>query len=242
MKRLIAAIGFITFLPTGRKTAYDPVGMIAFFPVVGLLLGAILAGIDAAAGFFWAIPVVSLIDVAALALLTGALHLDGLGDTADGLFGHHDRPRALAIMKDSRVGAMGLVAVVLGLALKWAGIWGLDSYRGLCLLLVPAYARGAMIFAIRFLQYGRPEGGTGHPLFSAPLTAASFLGMLLPVGISFLAGTLAIRLNLAFAVSTAAVILFYRRRIGCVTGDMLGAMVEATEVFLFLVLAAGGGR
>ncbi|MCF8079752.1 MAG: adenosylcobinamide-GDP ribazoletransferase [Desulfobacterales bacterium] len=242
MKRLIAAIGFITFLPIGRKTVYDPVGMIPFFPVVGLLLGAILAGIDAAAGLFWEIPVASLIDVAALVLLTGALHLDGLGDTADGLFGHHDRPRALAIMKDSRVGAMGLVAVVLGLTLKWAGIWGLDSHRSLCLLLVPTYARGAMIFAIRFLEYGRPEGGTGHPLFSAPLPAASFAGVLLPVAASFFAGALAIRLNLAFVIFTAAVILFYRRRIGCVTGDMLGAMVEATEVFLFLVLAAGGGR
>jgi adenosylcobinamide-GDP ribazoletransferase len=99
-----------------------------------------------------------------------------------------------------------------------------------------------MIFAIRFLEYGRPEGGTGHPLFSAPLPAASFAGMLLPVAASFFAGALAIRLNLAFVLFTAAVILFYRRRIGCITGDMLGALVEATEVFLFLVLAAGGGR
>ena len=243
IKGWIAAVQFITILPAGRKAVYDPVGMIPHFPAVGLLLGAILVGVDAAAASLWPPPAAALIDVLALAVLTGALHIDGLGDAADGLLGHHDRSRALAIMKDSRVGAMGLSAVCFCLALKWVGIWGLESHRSLYLLLVPAYARGAMIFAIRFLPYGRPdEGGTAHALFSRPLSSAAFWGMLPLVGISLLSGPGAIRLNLGFAVATAAIILFFRRRIGIVTGDMLGAMVETTEVALFLLLCAGVAR
>ncbi len=240
MKRLIAAVQFITILPAGRNAVYDPVGMIPYFPVVGLLVGAILAAVDAAATALFPAPAAAMIDVLALAVLTGALHIDGLGDTADGLFGHHERPRALEIMKDSRVGAMGLTAVWLGLALKWTGIWGLDAHRSLFLLLVPAYARAGMIFAIRFLPYGRPEGGTAHPLFSGPLAPRAFGWLVLPVGMSLLAGTGAIGLNLGFAAVTAAMILFYRKRMGVVTGDMLGAMVEITEAALFLLLCAGG--
>ncbi len=242
MKGLIAAVQFITILPAGRRSVYDPVGMIPHFPLVGLLLGAILAAVDAAATALWAAPAAALIDVLALVVLTGALHIDGLGDAADGLFGHHDRDRALTIMKDSRVGAMGLTAVVLALALKWAGIWGLGGHRSLFLLLVPAYARAAMLFAIRFLPYGRPEGGTAHPLFARTLPPAAFWGILPIVGLSLLTGAWALRLNVGFAAATASVLWFYRRRIGIITGDMLGAMVETVEVVLFLLLCAGGGR
>ena len=242
MKRLIAAVQFITILPAGRTAVYDPEGMIPFFPVVGLLVGAVVAAVDAAATAILPSPAAALVDVLVLAAITGALHIDGLADTADGLLGHHDRSRALTIMKDSRVGAMGLTAVWFALTLKWAGIWGLGPRRLLFLLLVPAYARSAMLFAIRFLPYGRPDGGTAHPLFSRPLAPAAFWGLALPVVLSLFAGADAIRLNLGFAVVTAAVILFYRRRIGVVTGDMLGAMVEVTEVALFLLLCTGGGK
>ena len=242
MRRLIAAVQFITILPAGRTPVYEPAGMIQMFPLVGLLLGAVVAGADAAAAGLWTVPTAALIDVVLLAVLTGALHIDGLADTADGLFGHHDRQRALAIMKDSRVGAMGLTAVCLGLALKWAGIAGIDEHRSLCLVLVPAYARGAMLFAVRFLPYGRPDGGSAHPLFAKPLSPSAFWGLFLCLVLSLSGGWWAVRLNLGFAAATAAVVLYYRRRIGIVTGDMLGAMVEAVEIALFLLLSAGGAR
>jgi adenosylcobinamide-GDP ribazoletransferase len=99
-----------------------------------------------------------------------------------------------------------------------------------------------MLFAIRFLPYGRPEGGTAHPLFARTLPPAAFWGILPIVGLSLLTGAWALRLNLGFAAATASVLWFYRRRIGIITGDMLGAMVETVEVVLFLLLCAGGGR
>ncbi|MCK7507856.1 MAG: adenosylcobinamide-GDP ribazoletransferase [Desulfobacterales bacterium] len=117
--------------------------MVPWFPAVGLLLGALLALFDlAAARLLEPVTAAAVLDVVLLAVLTGAFHLDGLGDTADGLFSHRPRERMLEIMKDSRIGAMGVVAVVPVLAVKWAGISGLSATpRRLLLILVPAYAR-----------------------------------------------------------------------------------------------------
>lgn len=237
MKRLIAAIQFLTLLPLGKSAIYEPRGMIPYFPIVGLIIGALVSIFDVAARYFWPKPVVSVLDVVFLAVITAAFHLDGLGDTADGLLGHRDREKTLVIMKDSRIGVMALVAIVCVLAMKWGGIMNLDGHRSLLLLLIPAYARGGMIFGIRFLTYGRPDGGTGVDLFEKPLKRSDFWGLLLPIALSFLMGWIGIRLNIIFSAITAAIIYYYKKRMGCITGDMLGAMTEVTESLLFLLVS-----
>jgi adenosylcobinamide-GDP ribazoletransferase len=179
------------------------------------------------------------LDVVLLAVLTGAFHLDGLGDTADGLFSPRSRDRALEIMKDSRIGVMGLVAIVFALGLKWGGIQGLDAHRSLLLVIVPAYARAGILFGMQLLDYGRTDG-TGLPFFKNKLNWASHWGLLIPVGLSILLGWKAIWLNLMFAVIVGTILLFYRKRMGCITGDMLGAMTEVTEAGLFLIVSTGG--
>jgi adenosylcobinamide-GDP ribazoletransferase len=213
--------------------------MIGWFPIVGLLLGLLLAGFDAVVVRLWDRPVAAVLEVVLLALVTGALHLDGLGDTADGLYGRKPAEKALAIMKDSRIGAMALVTVVAVLALKGAGLAALQKDRFLLLLLIPAYARGAMLFAIRGLPYGR-GAGTGFDLFATPLAGRDFGGLLLVAGLSLLLGWRAILLNLFFALLVVATMAYYRRKIGCVTGDMLGAMAEVTEGALFVLMAMKG--
>ncbi len=238
MKKLIAAIQFITILPIGKPGTYDPMGMIAFFPLVGLLLGGIVSVFDMVILHIWSPMVVSLLDVILLIWLTGSLHLDGLADTADGLYGNRPKEKALAIMKDSRVGAMGLVAVFCGLSVKWAGLAEISIHRSLLLLIIPVYARSSMLFGIRFLEYGRSEGGTGHGVFVEKLVASSFWGLLIPVMLSFFLGWRFVALNLGFVIIVTYTLIFYRRRIGCITGDMLGAMTEVTEAGLFLLAAA----
>ena len=168
MRNFISAIQFITILPVGRPGPFNPQKMMPFFPAVGILLGIFVAIFDLIALRLWSEPVVALLDVILLATVTGAFHLDGLGDTADGLLGQRSKEKALSIMKDSRIGAMGLVAVVFGLSLKWSGIAGLDVNRSLFLIIVPAYARSGVLFGIRFLEYGRPAGGTGRLPRDAP--------------------------------------------------------------------------
>ena len=240
MKKIIAAIQFITVIPIGKPGTYDPTGMIAFFPVVGLLLGGIVSVFDLVILNVWSPVTASLLDVILLIMLTGALHIDGLADTADGLYGNRPREKALAIMKDSRVGAMGLVAVFCGLSVKWAGLAEISVHRSLLLLIIPVYARSSMLFGIRFLEYGRPGGGTGHGVFTEKLAVRSFWGLVIPVTLSFFLGWSAVVLNLGFAVIVMCTLGFYRRRIGCITGDMLGALTEVTEAGLFLLAAAGG--
>jgi adenosylcobinamide-GDP ribazoletransferase len=236
MKPLMAAIQFLTVIPLGRRGAHAPRAMIGWFPIVGLLLGGLLAVFDAFVAGRWDPSATAVLDMILLILLTGALHLDGLADTADGLYGQRSAEKALAIMKDSRIGAMALVAVLACLALKWSGLAALKQDRFLLLVLIPAYARGAMLFAIRGLPYGR-RAGTGFDLFATPLTRRDFTGLALVMGLSLLLGWRAFYLNLFYFAAVAAVLAYYRRKIGCVTGDMLGAMTELTESMLFFLMA-----
>ncbi len=240
MRNLIAALQFITILPLGRVESFDPPKMVPFFPLVGILLGLLVALFDSVVIRFWTQPVAALLDVILLAVLTGAFHLDGLGDAADGLLSPRSIDEALEIMKDSRIGTMGLVAIVFGLALKWGGIAGLDFSRSIFLIIVPAYARAGILFAMRFLPYGR-SNGTGKPFFDQKLALTHFWGLVLPVGLSLILGLKAIWLNLAFAIIIGMILLFYKKRMACITGDMLGAMVEITEAGLFLIASLGDG-
>jgi len=238
MRNFIAALQFITILPLGKTGVFDPPKMVPWFPLVGILLGLLVALFDAVVTRFWTPPVAALLDVILLAVLTGAFHLDGLGDTADGLLSPRSRAEALEIMKDSRIGTMGLVAIVFGLALKWGGIAGLDFYRSLILIIIPAYARAGILFGMRFLPYGR-SNGTGKPFFDQKLALKHFWGLVLPVGLSLVLGLKAIWLNLSFAIIIAAILLFYKKRLGVITGDMLGAMTEIAEAGLFLMISLG---
>lgn len=240
IRNFLSAIQFITILPVGRSDTFDPPKIIPYFPLVGMLLGLMLAVFDALALMLWSRPVVAVLDVVFLAAVTGAFHIDGLGDTADGLYGQRPREKALAIMKDSRLGTMGLVAIAAGLAIKWGGIASLDSHRFLFLVLVPAYARCSMLFGMRFLDYGRPEGGTGSDFFKEKLNNADFWGLGIVVVLSCFTGWKMILLNFGFVFLVAVIIIYYKKRMGGITGDMLGAMGEITESFLFLLVSIGG--
>jgi len=240
MRNFISAIQFITIIPLGKAETFDPPKMIPYFPIVGILLGILVVLFDHVASRLWSIPVASLLDVIFLAILTGAFHLDGLGDSADGLLGQRSKEKTLTIMKDSRLGTMGLVAIVFGLALKWAGITGLDANRALLLVIVPAYARAGMLFGMRFLEYGRPDGGTGVDFFKSKLEWTAFWGLTAPVVMSVFLGWTAFWLNLSFVTLTTLLIWYYKRRVGCITGDMLGAMSEILESGLFLLVSMGG--
>lgn len=239
MRNLISAIQFLTILPLGKPGIFDPKGIIRFFPVVGVILGLLLAVFDQAAFRLWPRPVAALLDVVFLVAVTGAFHLDGLADTADGLYGHRSREKALEIMKDSRIGVMGLVAVVCGLSIKWGGIACLDVHRSLLLIIIPSYARAGMIFGIRFLEYGRAEGGTGHSFFAGTPALQDFWGLIVPVVLSFFLGWKGLWLNVVFLILTILILSYYKKRIGCITGDMLGAMNEIIESLLFLMVSAG---
>jgi adenosylcobinamide-GDP ribazoletransferase len=236
---LRACMAFITILPTGKNPVYSPVGMIRFFPVVGLIIGTLLVITDFLASMVWPAPAAALVDLIFLVAVTGAFHLDGLGDTADGIFSHQSRERALEIMKDSRTGMMGLVAVVSGLAAKLAGIWSVkiscSPVQAMAiLLLVPSFSRASMILGIKYLKYGRKGRGTGKDLFDRPLNSKDFYLCLIPLGFSLLLGYKGLILISGFALGCVAILKFYKQKMNCITGDMLGAMTEVMEALLFM--------
>jgi adenosylcobinamide-GDP ribazoletransferase len=241
VRHLFAAIRFITVLPVGPASDFNAARMRPFFPVVGLLIGLALAAADRLFLLLWPPATAALLDVIVLAAITGALHLDGLGDTADGLYGQRPARQALEIMKDSRIGAMGVIAVLSCLAVKWAGIAGLAAHRPLLLVLVPAYARLSILLGIRFLPYGRPEGGTGSAFFQNRIGWPSFWSVLPLIGLSLALGWTGLIINVVFAAVVAAVLLFYRAKVACITGDMLGALIEVSETVLFLAASASFG-
>jgi adenosylcobinamide-GDP ribazoletransferase len=239
MNGLRGAVGLLTILPVGRGLDWQGAAMVPWFPVVGLILGGLWVGFDALAG--WAFPPAlrAGLDVLCLMVLTGGLHMDGLADTADGILSHRGKEKALDIMKDSRIGAWGVLAVVSVLALKGLALSGpFLGARWLSLLLVPAYGRLAMVLAISVLPYGRGKEGIASDLFQGKRAWAWVPGAaLVGVGSAFLGWPGILLINGAFLLAVVLVLSLYRSRMGCVTGDMLGALGEVTETALLVSLA-----
>jgi len=179
-------------------------------------------------------PSVSAICVVAyLVLINGALHLDGLADTADGIFSFRSRERMLEIMKDSRLGSMGAVAIVMVLASKYLGAY--DLKNPLYLILIPAYGRFSMLFGFYFFKYARDEGTA--KVFFGDFPKTIFLQGLLPVLFTLYLGfNIFLTVNLVFLLYIIIISNLYKSKIGGITGDMLGAMCEVCEAVMFLVV------
>ncbi len=238
-----SAVAFLTVFPVGEKLDYSPERLgrsMGLFPAVGLALGLALVVCN------WALtPLLprAVLDCLLLLLLigaTGALHLDGVADMIDGLAGGHDRASALLIMKDSRVGAMGVVGLVMVLLLKYLCLYHVPlAQKNAALLLMPTAGRWVQVFLACYSTYIRPEGGTGSIFVDnvgrAELTRASLLILLAILIIFNVKGLL---LLLLLGMSALLLRHYFERRLGGVTGDVLGASTELIEVFSLLLILA----
>jgi cobalamin 5'-phosphate synthase/cobalamin synthase len=244
-RRFVCALAFLTrapLPPTLRFETADVSRAALFFPVIGALLGGL-----AAAGRHLLSPhlpplVTALLLVGIYALATGALHLDGVADMADGFGGGRTRADVLRIMRDHAIGAYGAFALILVVTLHVAAIaslveptpaWADRTDRAL--VVAPVLGRWASIPLGRILPYARLDGGKG--------TFAGRTGWIEVGGATILAGAAAIGLlgwrglaawGAVVAFSTAMGV-FCHRRIGGVTGDTLGANIEGSTVLVYLV-------
>lgn len=239
-RALAAAVRLLTVLPVPGGAASDAeLGRSAlFYPLVGLALGGALAGIAAALGN--APPaLVAFIVLGTWVLATGALHLDGLSDSADGVLGGRGAPeRIRQIMKDPHVGVAGVTAVVLVLLGKYVALESLIAagHAGM-IWMVPVLGRAAILALILALPYAS-AGGLGE-VTHRHLPRRAALGVVLAVGLAGLwwaAGTV-----LVIAAVVVPWGLWLRRRLGGATGDAYGASVEVTELIALLALAACHG-
>ncbi len=238
---MLTALAFLTPLPVGAGRR--PTGRtLLWFPLVGAILGGVL-------GMVWRLLdrvtlgqglLVAILLVAADLALTGALHFDGLVDTADGLFAPVDGARRLAIMSGPEVGAFGLATGVLALLLRVACIAQLPSPRPLLLIGLWCASRTVMACVAAALPYARLEGGLASAFLEGMPEALiiGVPGVLLAVAAAAgdgFRGPLAVMAGLVAALGVA---LLARRRIGGFTGDVLGACGFVCETVGLLVAAA----
>jgi adenosylcobinamide-GDP ribazoletransferase len=238
-----AALSFLTRVPVGRVVALDGPDVArgaALFPLVGAGIGAATGAVVYALDGPLSATLAALIGLVAASFLTGVLHLDALADTADAL-GGLTRERALEIMRDHSIGAYGGVALVLDLGLKAAALAALAGSVDVVRFAVCAAAasRVAPVLLSAALPYARPGEGLGRVLRTTGLgrcAAAALIAAVICVALAGLDDG-AILLGVVAAV-VVAVGAFSSRRLGGVTGDILGAAAELAETAALVVAVA----
>lgn len=251
MKLFLVALQFLTRLPV-RLNRFEPAWLndcVRHFPLVGMVVGGVGAAVLAAAAVVWPAWVAALLALAALVAVTGGFHEDGLADTFDALGGVVPRERALAIMKDSRIGSYGALALGLSLLLR-AALLAVLATRPLlgaaaALLAAHAFARTAAVGVMVSLPYG---GDADHAkakplaLAVAPRNfgiALAWCGLLSLVLIGCGVPPARFLLASAFAVVTAWLMRqWLQRRLGGYTGDGLGATEQLAEITVLLAFTA----
>ncbi|NLK01008.1 MAG: adenosylcobinamide-GDP ribazoletransferase [Clostridia bacterium] len=233
----LSAVSFLTIIPVGREdgkiTKYFS-GVLCFFPLVGLFLGSLLAALSFGMEGLGLGGAGDAVTVIALVILTGGLHMDGLMDTADGVFSGKSRYKKLEIMRDSRVGAMGIMAFISIMLLKIYFLGEIPfTAKWKYLILMPAAGRWAMVFAIHGYPYARSEGGLGKGF-----TNAAGKKVMVGTSLVFIMAAVIILGGHAFyflpwvILLTLLVSKFIAKSLGGLTGDCYGAVCEIVETFV----------
>lgn len=242
MRLYFIALQFLTIIPlpfSVRCEERDLGRSMAFFPLVGLTLGGLLVGVNFVLSRFLPREVTDLLLLILLTVVTGALHLDGLADVCDGLAARGGRERFLAVMKDSRVGAVGVVGLVLGLLLKYQALHHVaPEIEREALLLFPMLARFSQVQMAVGSKRARSDGlgalfvgGTGVLQFGvAGLITLVIAGLML--------GGRGLFCCLAVYLFTWGMKVWSHRRLGGITGDVIGCASELNEIICLLVLLA----
>jgi len=240
------ALKTLTAIPWRGRESEDFAASLPWFPVVGLLLGSILYGLSLSWQILlfppWAAGAAILLAAADIRLTRG-LHLDGLADWADSIGGLFHREKRLAIMKDTSLGAFGVLALVLAVLAKWIVFERLVSFGStICLIPVFIISRDMMVELITTLPYARAGEGMGRPFVMGAstrqrvLSHGATIAVCIPFGPFFL---------LLFCLGWIETWLFgirCRHAFGGITGDLLGTANEMVAMTLLMICALPGDR
>lgn len=249
MNGIILLFKFMTRLPLGLEPKFDSDSLgksMKFFPIVGMVMGIILFA------FFWGLskviysPMVMVVLLIIIeVILTGGLHLDGLADTFDGIFSYRSKQKMLDIMKDSRLGTNGGLVLILYFILKVALVYELDMTIGLpsgiVFLLTPAIARLNSVVNCASAPYARATG-MGKTFVDNTNGCGVVVAMVITLAYMFAVCQLFFLPYVLLAIVPIVMLLGFifaklmTRKIGGVTGDTLGAVVELSEILVILLL------
>ena len=245
LAQLQVAMMLLTRLPAGTIAGAAPKlrDAVWAFPLVGLIVGAV-AGLGVMIALWVGLPPVLAAGLAVVigVLATGALHEDGLADLADGFGGGQTRARKLEIMRDSRIGSYGTLALILSVGLRWQAL-------AFVMLMAPATAICAVVAVAVFSRAGLPalmvalpparDNGLGQSASGGDWTGAAIAGAIgVGVALVLLGPLVAVFVTLAVAVALVGLGTLALRQIGGQTGDVLGAAQQVTELAAWLVIAA----
>ncbi len=241
--RFCTAIRFLTIVSVSWRAEEDAHQFnkcLIFFPLIGALIGVVGYLGSNLALLFFPQPVVAVLAIIYLAFISGFLHLDGLADSADGLLSSRPREDCLNIMRDSRTGAMGVIAVVCVILAKYSALNSMNP-QVLCMAIffMPLAGRSAILFTMARLPYARKEGGLGGLFYSdssknaalAAFILLVFLFVLLTPSRFFFSMIAILAINYVFG-------RWCRKRLNGATGDTLGAVCELTETITALAFTA----
>lgn len=241
MRSMLLAISFLTVAPVyGNRIADERefANSLYYYPLVGFIIGMILFAVSRLSSLLEPGIASEALILLVWVSITGALHLDGLMDSADGLFSGRDQERKLEIMKDSRVGAMGAITLVMVILLKVAFLDMLViADKSWVLLVAPAVGRFMMVYAVFRYPYARPGGGLGAA-FGGEAGIPKLMGaLLLLLAGSWLAHSWTAFTAVVITIALGALLAAWiAKQLGGVTGDSFGAICESCET-IFIITA-----
>jgi adenosylcobinamide-GDP ribazoletransferase len=241
-----AAIMLLTRVPVGafyRHRAELSAGSVIYFPLVGFLVGLTGAGAAWLGLAFLPTTGAILLSMLVTVALTGAFHEDGLADAADGLLGGNDVPRRLEIMKDSRLGTFGALALWFSLTAKLILLCEVARGGGMLLasgmVVAHTLARGSGVALLGWLPYVRDEQSKSSPFCAGIPMSRLAIALFLPLAVAvLLPGGRGAACVLTAAALTFATGIYFKTKIGGITGDCLGAANQLVELGCYLVFAA----
>ncbi len=237
----LAALRFLTSIPTpwwrgaSRK---EFAGSLPYYPVIGLLIGLLLAAIYWLTSSFLPIWVSSAVIVTALVIITGGMHLDGLIDAIDGAAASHkDSDIGKDVMKKPGIGAFGAVAAILVLVLKIVLVASIpDEWMAASLIMMPVVSRWTMVYTIFAYPYARPQGA-GNELKQATTRRVFLIATAVTLSIAIVIdGWASLALIIPVWLFTIIAANYFRRRFSGLTGDTYGAISEMAEVLILMII------
>ncbi len=235
MTRLLGALQFLTVLPIRRSTC-APGEAAVCFPLVGALVGLAAAGTHTLLAYAVAPSINALIAVLVMVLLTGALHEDGLADCADAFGGSRPPDKILAILKDSRIGTFGALALIFSIGLRWQAIAQTGSHLWETMAAAGALSRAAQV-GLGWIS--RPAGEGSGRLFALTLTTTrALMAFAIAIAIAVPLGVVALPAVVGAAGFTVIARDYFERHLGGVNGDCCGALSQLVEGFVLLLCAS----
>ncbi len=241
MKSFLQALSFLTILPVVKSLSLGEKELarsMAFFPLVGLVIGLFLALGYYLLSFLLPKAIVLWLTIGLLVFLTRGLHLDGFSDTVDGLAAGGTKEKILEVMRDSRIGAFGVIGLILLVGAKYLALDHLSvSSIPYSLILMTVMGRNAMVLVCYRSPYARSEGGLGKPFAENLRLREVILSSILTFGmVLLLMGTKGVLIFFGIVLFSLGYRHFFKKRLGGITGDILGASNEAAELLCLILL------